>query len=163
MTHNTPEPNTCECEHVYIHEHESHDHMHTHEHEHHEHEHHEHVHEHEYSDEGIHLNWEMQSGAYVFTAALSSNGNGEALQNSIAAALEAFAAELSEDGAVIGHIKAAVHKQKISMLSLTDTVVNVKEAPDEQVTATINAIIFSADPEKSAASMIKQLKTALHR
>ena len=79
----------------------------------------------------------------------------------LAKALESFAAEVTENDGIIGHIKASAEVTSVEMFSVTDEEVMVKSAPQQEIAIILAAIIFGILEPEAEAMGKKALETLL--
>lgn len=140
----------CCCGHDHEHEHEhEHEHHHDHDHEHH------HDHDHEnirYGYVAVELN--RHDEALVVSGGLNIMGQPEEVNSKLSGALEKAAARVNELGGIVGHIKASVDARKITMLSVTESEVMEKSAPEAELRIIMTAIVFAL-PEEEAKALVE--------
>ena len=173
--HEHDEHCSCGC-HDHEHEHHTHHHAHDehcdcgcHDHEHHHHEHdehcdcgchdHEHAHVHGRDVDGIHIEHHMQDAACVVSGKTTLEGDYAALRPRIAEALEAVAAEITAQGGIVGHVKAAAEVLNTEMFSVTDVKAMTKTAPTQTICLKMAAIVFAVDTETVEDLVEQTLRT----
>ena len=96
----------------------------------------------------------MVSAQYTATA------NPEAFGHLLTQYMEELAAQLSQEGGIIGHIKASVEVSHIEMYSITDTKVMKKSSRDTLLKLHLAAIVFAVSQDH-AIDLVKMLFTRL--
>ena len=82
-----------------------------------------------------------------------------ALRPRIAEELEEVAAEITERGGIVGHVKAAAELTGTEMFSVTDVKAMMKAAPVQALTLKMAAIVFAIAPEETEALVEHALRT----
>ena len=142
----------CGCEH-------DHEHHHHHEHDH-DHEHHHHDHEHEQPAYGrVLVQSARHDAALAVTGELRLTGDPAALRERLGRALEQTAAQVTEAGGIVGHIKAALRVTELTMFSVTDTQVMEKPAPEREAAITANAIVFALESDRAEQILRQALES----
>ena len=121
---------------------------------------HHHAHVHGRDVDGIHIEHHMQDAACVVSGNTTLEGDYAALRPRIAAALEAVAAEITAQGGIVGHIKAAAEALHTEMFSVTDVKAMTKTAPTQTICLKMAAIVFAVDTE-TVENLVEQTLRAL--
>ncbi|MBQ8975254.1 MAG: hypothetical protein IJ072_05985 [Oscillospiraceae bacterium] len=148
--HDHDEQCCCGHDHEHHHEHE-HEHLHHHEHE--------HLHEHDHDHENVRygvvtVELNRHDEALVVSGAVNLMGQPGEVNSKLSGALEKAAARVNELGGIVGHIKASVDARKITMLSVTETEVMEKSAPESELRIIMTAIVFAL-PEEDAKALVE--------
>lgn len=135
---------------------------------------HNHNHEHHHDHDGVcgcgqvhdktdavHVETHLHDEARVISGRLKLVGDYDAVRKTLAAQLEATAANVQAQGSIVGHIKASCEVSLVEMFSVTDTEVSIKKAPDQEINIIVAAILFLLEPEEAEA-LVKQALTAVY-
>lgn len=149
MTHEAHHHAHTDCDHPHHHDHDC-----GCGHEHHDHHcDHSHAHTHNCHEKPVEITQKTHDGAAVVTAQCTLAGTGDTLDEAVRGTLSALAAWTNEHGGIIGHIKAALTKETMTVFSITDTAVHT--APQDLVTGHLHlaAIAYLVDPAELAQEM----------
>ena len=117
---------------------------HDHEHGHH---HHDNDHVHAHDEDGIHIEHHTVDDAQVISGTVRFAGDYEAVRLSIKEELEALAAQVTQSGGIVGHIKAAAEVTQTEMFSVTEADAMIKATPTQDITVKLAAIVFLVEPQ----------------
>ena len=125
-------------------------------------------HHHDHASEGCHgcsvevkknipfVSVKEQDGAQVVSGMLAVSGSYPALRRELERALALFAEDIADADGIIGHIKCAAEVKNVDMFSVTEDVVDIKTALEQDIKITLAAIVFGVDADE-AKTMAKRL------
>ena len=97
----------------------------------------------------------LHDDAVVISGYLTVISDDRSFSENIAIEMETAAREITEQGGIVGHIKATSVVTSTKMISITDEKAMIKEAPECRVQITLAAIVFLVNPEETG-NIIKQ-------
>lgn len=95
----------------------------------------------------IHVEYHIHDEARVISGRLTIAGAYDTVKKAVASALERVAKAVQEQDGIVGHIKASCTVKTVDMYSVTDTDVQIKTAPAQEISINVAAIVFLIDPE----------------
>jgi hypothetical protein len=82
----------------------------------------------------------------------------EILRDFLVRAMESCSADISALGGIVGHIKAAVSISETEFFSITDTVTNVKQGKEKEISIRLVGIVFSLSQMQAEQAILKILE-----